>query len=478
MDEFLFGDFEQDFTGSDSLSSLSRIAELQKSLSTGYEVDPANQTGFGAIRHESLDRTLKAMVPKTQDAKFYHEMKKGKADSTVEEFALINELGHASFYSEGGIPEEYDEDLSRELERVKYVGTVGKVPIPATKVNAIAGAIDTVTRLKAAAIIRAINVGMLFSDEDKNPMAWNGYIKQFLSRVKEPTQNVIDMRGKRLRPEDLNHGGLVIAENYGNSANLKLWMGNQAFTDYTDELLQGKRFVVGTSEARDIVARAKHFELGNGEGNIETDIFFRHKGETYLDSRHPAANKTKTAFVATSAKAPATLDGGSCTAVVADNAASLLEVGTYDYAVVAVNKYGASAAYELQVAVAAVSKQVTFTIADNSSVSGQEATSFEVYRKLSSESGLTNYKFLASFKASGVTIKDDGEHVPGTTYSMMLDWDFDQVISFKHLLPMVKMPLATIDDSVRWLQKSYGVPLLFNPNKMVLFKNVGSTPHS
>ncbi|MGE5680373.1 MAG: hypothetical protein ACM34K_05775, partial [Bacillota bacterium] len=154
-------------------------------------------------------------------------------------------------------------------------------------------------------------------------------------------------------------------------------------------------------------------------------------------------------------------------------AGSKLTAATYDYAFLAVNKFGASPAFEIKSVVVAADKKVTFTLTDNSSTPGQEASCFEVYRKLSSSTALSDYRFLKTIKASETAMVDDGSEIPDTTYTFIFDWNFDQVLDFKQLLPMIKLPLAVVDDSIRWLQKLYGTPILYNPDKMVLIKNCG-----
>jgi hypothetical protein len=46
-------------------------------------------------------------------------------------------------------------------------------------------------------------------------------------------------------------------------------------------------------------------------------------------------------------------------------------------------------------------------------------------------------------------------------------------MSFKQLAPFTKIPLATIDPSIRWMQLLYGTPALYVPRRMVLLKNIG-----
>jgi hypothetical protein len=46
-------------------------------------------------------------------------------------------------------------------------------------------------------------------------------------------------------------------------------------------------------------------------------------------------------------------------------------------------------------------------------------------------------------------------------------------MSVKQLAPMIKIPLATIDSSIRWMQLLYIVAVLYSPQKNVVFKNIG-----
>lgn len=459
MDENLLG-----------IGSQSEIEELRKSLTTGYEHGTTDQVGFGATRIESLEKTLKMMVEKEKTSKFWASLKKAKAESTVEEFAYVNNLGQANFYVEGGLPEEYDEDIRREFELVKYVGAVGKVPNVARSVNSIKEAVGLVQQLKTVAIIRQLDIKSFFGDAHKVPTEFNGFLAQFFARVKNPSENVIDLKGYAITPEVINQVGAIIEGNYGDPNNVKGWLSIQAYQKYVDNLIKSKTFFVNNSEVKNIVANPKVFELANTTGSLETDLHLKFKGQTYLDAPYPKLNASKTAFASTHDKAPNTLSGATCTAAVATLTGSDLPANTYDYCIVPVNQYGAGAGFEVKGVVVAADKKVVFTISDNGST--YPATAFEIYRKPASLTGLSDYRFLKSV-AVGDTKEDDGKEIPETEYALFFDWDFDQVLTFKQLLPMVKMDLAVIDDSYRWLQKLYGTPILFNPNKMVVLKNVG-----
>lgn len=479
MDEFLmFGELANGDGAYGGTGTMKEVQELAKALEVGYAMGSTDQTGLGAFRLESIDPTVKWLTLQESSPAFWRAIRKGKAKSTVEEFATFNDIGGANFYAEGGIPDEYDEDIRREIEQVKYIGTLGRIPFVATLVNSVANNEATITKAKALAIMKTADTKLFYGDSSRNPLEWNGYYKQFKTRAKYLSQNTIDLRGKRLTPEILNQTARIIQDNYGNPNNLSAWMSPQAFEDYTNELIKSRTFMVGSAEARNFIANAKDFEIGNGKGKINTDIFLKYKGQQYTEREHPKTNIAGTVFAATNSKAPATLSSGTASISVDSDSATLLTAATYDYAFVPLNKYGAGAAFEVKGVVVAFSKRCTFTLADNGSPSGQEAIAFDVYRKVATSTAITDYKYLTSFALADTTKIDNGEWVPGATNSFVWDWDFDQVLDFKQLLPMVKMNLAVVDDSKRWLQKLYGVPILLNANKMVFLKNIGSTAWS
>lgn len=475
MEEFYNVGFGID-AGAAGNSNPNDVKELAKALSVGYAYGSTDQTGFGATRVESIERTLKIATVEEKSATFWKALRKSKAESTVEEFGIMNEIGDANFYTEGGLPEEYDEDIRRELETVKYIGTIGRIPNVAMEVKSITNNLAVIMKAKAMAIIRKTDYTAFFGNSENVPTEWNGLVTQFLKRVKKPNENIIDLRGKHLTAEVFSDVGQIIQDNYGDPANLKGWLSVDAFNNYTKSLIKDKTFMVGNNEIRQIIASAKSFEVGNAIGDLSTDLHLRYKGQTYINAPHPKLDPANIGFAATHEKAPNTLTSTYAVAAVAALAGSQLEAATYDYAIVPVNKYGAGAAFQITGVVVGANEKVSFTtLADAGSPSGREATAFEIYRKKTSETGITQYRYLKTVKA-GATAEDTGSDIPGTTTAIFWDWNFDQVLDFKQLLPMTKMDLAVIDDSYRWLQKLYATPILYNPNKMVVIKNVGKIP--
>lgn len=477
--------FENDglLFGEDALGgfeSLEKVKNIQKSLGVDYTMGVTDQTGGAAVRLQSLANTLKIVEANEKSPAFWLSVKKGKAKGAVEEFAVLNEITQASSYPEFGLPEDQDGGLKRDYEQVKLVGAIGKVSFFAKSNDMLVEAETVEAKIKTISMLKTLDVLTLHGDAAKVPTDPNGIIKQAKARMRYPTQNVIDMRGKRMRLEDLNTAGQIVADNFGNATNLKVWMSNLAYKDYTDDLIANRRAVVGVNGGMDIeeiIARASKFKLGAGAGDIESDIFLKHRGETYLGRTYPKLNSAGNALASMSASAPHVLSAQTCSLAQADDTSgnNYLAAATYDYCIVPANRFGAGVGFEIKNTQVLANKKVVFTIADNGSPTGYEATKFDIYRKLSSKTALSDYQFLFSVAANAASIVDDGYYVPGTSTVIAFDWDFDQVFTVDQLLPMVKLPLAIIGDYKWWLQKIYFTPKVFNGSKIVLFENVGST---
>jgi len=73
--------------------------------------------------------------------------------------------------------------------------------------------------------------------------------------------------------------------------------------------------------------------------------------------------------------------------------------------------------------------------------------------------------------AATTTYVDLNLNLPSTSNSFMLQMNL-QNLSFRQLAPMIKIPLATLAASVRWMQLLYGTPIVYSPRRNVIFINV------
>jgi hypothetical protein len=151
------------------------------------------------------------------------------------------------------------------------------------------------------------------------------------------------------------------------------------------------------------------------------------------------------------------------------------DAGDYFYKVVGINRYGKSAPLTVTgpVTVAAGDK-VTFGIGDGATL----PTAYEIYRTAKNGAvGTAKLAFTIARTGATTTLNDFNGDLPGTSTAFLIQQNIE-FFGFKQLAPFVKIPLATIDTSIRWMQLLYGALTVYAPGKAVMYKNVGRAPAS
>jgi hypothetical protein len=101
-----------------------------------------------------------------------------------------------------------------------------------------------------------------------------------------------------------------------------------------------------------------------------------------------------------------------------------------------------------------------------------------IYRTVAG-GGATGTKYLvysgavASQASAGTTTWYDINSVCSNTHRVFIGEMTPQILAFKQLAPMMKMDLAVIEPSIRWLQLLYGTPQMYATKKWVIVKNIG-----
>jgi hypothetical protein len=194
---------------------------------------------------------------------------------------------------------------------------------------------------------------------------------------------------------------------------------------------------------------------------------------------------------ATSLKAAAkpTPDVGTPINVVTDDSGiwESGDAGDYFFAVSSINRYGESALQLMDASATTVAAGKAIDFKFTSGGGTYAPTGFRIYRseKDASASGGTT-KFYPLFDvttaqltagydggAAGI-IRDRNRILPDTDQAFALEMS-DEILSFKQLLPLMKMDLARISPAIRFMILLYGTPILYQPKKMVRFINIGTT---
>ena len=114
------------------------------------------------------------------------------------------------------------------------------------------------------------------------------------------------------------------------------------------------------------------------------------------------------------------------------------------------------------------------------------ATSFVIYRSkktpVSALAATPLYPIIEISKAELTAgydggaagyVRDRNRTIPGTEVAFMTEWN-SEILAFKQLAPLMKMDLAVLSPSTRFMILLYGTPIMYATRKCVLLKNLGS----
>lgn len=459
------------------------LGNLLKALSAGQQINPPGSVVAGdgfALRVESLERTLRNVTFRMEHIRLFRALPKLQAYNTVEEYNQILSYGQdlESFIEEGALPNETDAEYERNFNVVKYMGTTRRVTHVMSLVRPAHGNVISQETVNGTMhLLRAIEQSLFFGDANVDPVQWDGF-QTLIERGPStggsgsPAGNIIDLRGSPLVEDNLIDSSLIVHEapNYGTPTHL--FLNPRVHADLVKSFFPKARYDLLQKRDDGLVG----LDIGgyvSPAGNVafEPNTFIqpgRVAPATAAGANPPVAPAAGITSVAGTTGTPtyARRDGNTTF--------TAAEAGTYAYQVVSVSGGGKSAAVPTAAAatVTAVNNLVTVTITDTA---GTPVPRFyEVYRSVAGGSS-ASARLIGRVRrdASGTTtFVDANAELPGTTIAILFQMNLEAV-SFKQLAPMVKIPLATIDTSIRWMQLIYGVPVLYTPGKILLFKNVG-----
>ena len=455
-------------------STLAELEELNKALGTGADGAAYGDGAYNdmsALRPQSLEPTLKVVTATEEHIKFWKSIGKKPAYNVVEEFNVLDSYGGNSspFFVEGGLPNEEDSNYIRQATMVKFLGTTRVITHPATLVrNTVGDIVARETMNGTIWLLQQLERALYFADSQVDPLAFDGVIAQVRNFVKgKPYENqhIIDMRGQPLDENTLEDMATIIADNYG-SATLELHMTNQVHKDFS-------KLIIGNGGRQRVMMTGNPGEVMLGQpirgyaANV-ADIKFVNNIFLKRDPRpKETSQKGAPAIPTPDATNPITA---------APDAASKFgsgDAGDYYYFVSAKNSQGESAPVSMGSVTVAAGQAVTLKI--NRVVSDPKATSYKVYRGTSSDPAKAQFAFEVPDAGTGTTqdIIDRNEDIPGTDYAILIDNDPDNVLCFKQLAPLMKLPLARISASERFMILLYGMVQVYNPRRIVVVKNIG-----
>jgi hypothetical protein len=459
-----------DYEGVEGFGTQSRahVDELNKALTVGQSIDAPGSVVAGdgfALRVESLENTLKNVTFSMNEIKFWKAIPKLPAYNTVEEHNVLSSYGEnpdAGWIDEGDLPESDDSSYERQYAVVKYLGTTRKVSHVASLVKPAHGAIvgqETVNGTMH--LLRILERALFYGDSDMSPLQFDGYRKLLIDN--SPADNIIDLRGQPLSEDILTDACLTASDrpNYGQITHMHC--NPKVKADLIKTFFPKERHDTFTANGGMVGLDIKGFTSSSGDVAIEANTFINDGGAPNAAAVGDAAKRPASPTISTAATTP----------VEAAAQFDVDDAGDYYYKIVAVNRYGRSAAVNVDAGAISVVAGDKVTFGVTPAAAGVEH--YEVYRSQKNGS-LDNVRSCFKVKntagAGELTVNDLNADLPFTTEAFLFQQNL-QSLSFKQLAPMLKIPLATIDTSIRWSQILYGVPVLYAPKKNVLIKNIG-----
>lgn len=449
------------------ISSIQELNDLRKALEAGYQV--SGQTGGGALRVQSLESSLKVVTFTQRHFKFWQEVPKLPAYSTVEEYNRLNNYGPrvGGFIPEGVLPVQDDSTYTRMTSLVKYLGTTRQVSHPLTLVRPAHGDVIALENQNGILWILERLENAFFRGDSTLVFSGEGPEFDGMSRLIDAT-NVIDLEGNPITEEVIEEGANTVLENFGTPTHM--FLSPRAMADFSKLVFGKERFIpqqASVSADGKVGYFIQSVTTQAGPIGLRPDVFIR-KTPTEPGSADNTSVPT----------APSALAAGALAGTDGDFEKS--GAGTYTYSVTAANRFGQSAATIITApavfTAADFLKHVPLTITNAVSVSIVPEF-FIIYR--SEADGTVRYEITrvkASSQAnSGVTLFNDLNSVMPNTSEAYLGEMSTQVLAYKQLAPLMKMDLAIVAPAYRWMILMYGVLILYAPKKWVKYKNIGES---
>lgn len=445
-------------------TSESAVDDLNKALSAGTQRPAVD--GGNALRVESLEGTLRVLTFRAEHVKFWKTIPKLPAYSTSEEYNLQTSYGmeNGAFTREGELPQTQDASYERKTALIKFIGTQREVTHQATLMKPAHGnLIAQETQNGAMWLMERIERALFDGNSASIPEAFDGIRTQILNDSIAASQNVVDLRGGSLTENAIEEAANIIVEAYGVPTDLQA--APKALSDLVQTMYPRERISLPAPADGTIGMSIRRVMTQAGPLELQGNVFLR-------SGRNNGARTAPSAATSTRAPAAPTVAGTAVAGPVTGSKFTAADVGTFQYKVTGINRFGETAGVQEAggVAIAAAADSNSLAITDGA---GTEATTgYRIYRSVVGGAAGTE-EFVAEIPRTGTvtTWVDLNLYLPGKSSAYMLQMDL-QALSFRQLAPMMKIPLATLAASIRWMQLLYGTPILYQPRKAVLFTNV------
>lgn len=467
--------FQNIINGKDGggLASMNEVEALNKALSAGYGSDVAGLTGGGALRVQSLDKTLKAVVQDNKHFSLFNKLPKPKATATVDEWTEQSGVGGflgGSTNSELGIIQDATGEYARRVGFVKYLMTKRSVSLVQSIQGNIVDAEALEQRNGAKQLLTDAEFLAFEGDSAVVPTEFDGIYAQIKSLGS--SDHIIDAGGASISSIAAVTDAAAIIGGYGNFGTpTDLFISPMVGADLDINLDPAYRVPLAAGQEAKLGTPVRGIVTAQGNVAVNRDVFIR-DGNMQVPFELRGGNHAAIAAANNFKPASVTCDAsGTAT----DSAFASTHAGNYYYAVAGINKDGQSVVVKSEQIAVSAGKKVTITIAP--STAGTE-TGYVIYRsRLNGTDETADFREMARIPkaASGSTVYTDlNRDIPGTTKAYLLNMlAGDEAIAWRQLMPMIRFPLATVNQAViNWAQLMFGYLQIAKRQQHVVIKNI------
>lgn len=458
--------------------TLQNVEELSKALEAGYQIG-SGRTGGSALRVESLERSLKVVTYNANHIKLWKKIPKSPAYSTVEEYSELTDYGGSAFpfLGEGETPQASDSSYIRRTQLVKFMGTTREVTHQAALVHPAHG--DLIALENQNGILWLLERIEQFLFTGDSSLSFDGEAEQWdgLDAMIDST-SVLDLEGNPLQEADIEEAANTVIEAYGHPTDI--FLGTRTMSDVVKQAYPRQRLAMPSPTGSQLGYSVNTIATQAGVLEFMPDVFLRKRPTP------PAAATSGNAPAA-----PASVSGAHTATGLGDfTKAAVAGDNEYAYAVTACNRFGESAPVFVAAAVAITAAQkaaggvLRLTITNPATIGAFAPEYFRIYRTRSAasissvSSSVADYSLIAQVPASsqsaaGVTTYDDANlNLPFTSTAYLGELS-PSVLTFRQLMPMMKMDLAVLSPAFRWMILLYGTPMMFAKKKWIRLINIG-----
>lgn len=471
----------QSITGEAALD----VAELNKALTAGYGSDVANLTGGGALRIQSLERTMMTTIQTNEHFKLFNKFAKTGATATVDEWTEQSDVGGflgGSTNSETGTIAAATGTYARRVGLVKYLMTRREVSFVQTLQKALTDSEATEQANGALQLLSDAEYLSFEGDSTVVPTEFDGIealLRQGIAAGQVDPKNIYDARAGSISDFTAISDLAAQVSGFGNFGKpTDFFLSQLAQSDLDKGLDPAYRVSLNGVGDGGLKIGAPVVGMRTSWGNVanQPDVFIREDlRKQPFEVMYPAIATANAAQTPVSITADASVTDAS-------SQFAAPQAGNYYYAVAGVNAAGGSPIVKTTQTAVAAGKKVTLTI--TASVGGQE-TGYIIYRSRQNGGNSTagsvvgqgsDFREMIRIPKAGATTTwvDYNAEIPGTTKGFLLNMDpASQAITWRQLLPMLRFNLyPTVSATIPWAQLMFGYLRIGKRKHHAMVKNI------